>query len=176
MTTFDADFEDMKNFEFSFQRLNVKSVADEALEDAIKKDFIGLLISIIKRKGLEGRGVDRGDGPPLSSRKAWNVIREANMRYRIETERSVGPRAYYLEYGTDEVTPDGDGPLRFRTNVSTYDAEPGDIIYRYNVSGVREYRYFREAVNEFNKVVAEKVEERIGEEMTDHIERQLKLG
>jgi hypothetical protein len=44
------------------------------------------------------------------------------------------------------------------------------------VSGVREYRYFREAVEQFNKVVAKKVEERIGDEMTDHIKRQLKIG
>jgi len=176
MTTFMSDFEDLKNFEFGFQRLNVEKVADEAFEDAIKQDFIGLLISNIKKRGLVGSGVDDGTGPDLASRKAWNVIREGNMRYRIETERSVGPRAFYLEYGTDEVTPDGDGPLRFRTNVSTYDAEPGEIIYRYSVSGVEEYRYFRDTVQEFNKVVADKVEERIGDKMTDHIERQLKLG
>jgi len=176
MTIFRVDFEDTKNFGFGFQRLNVKAVADEGFEDALKEDFIPLLISIIKRKGLEGRGVDRGDGPPLASRRAWKVVREANMRYRIETRRSVGPRAYYLEYGTDRVTPNSDGPLRFRTSVPTYDAEPGDIIYRYSVSGVREYRYFREAVEQFNKVVAKKVEERIGDEMTDHIKRQLKIG
>jgi len=176
MTILEADH-NLDKFQFRFQRLNVKAVADEAFEDAVKEDFIPMLISIIKGKGLEGRGVDEGIGPPLASRRAWKVVREANMRYRIETDPRVGPRALYLEFGTGPiVTATSDKPLKFRTSVPTYDAEPGEIIYRYSVRGVREYRFFREAIERFNRTVGDMVEERIGDEMTDHIKEQLKVG
>lgn len=176
MTNFQADFEDIKNFEYNFRRFKIKSVIEEEFEKALNEEFISLITDKVKSKGLVGKFPDEGDGPRLSSERAWMVQRNGPMNYTIKTESRVGPRAFWLEYGTGpKIEPKGDGPLRFRTAVPIPEenAEIGDYIFRAFVNGVDEYRFFREAVQEFDNIVADVVEDRIGEEVSDHIRNQL---
>ena len=178
MTNFQADFEDTKNFEYSFRRLKIKSVVEREFRESLEQEFITLITEKVKQKGLVGKFPDEGDGPALSSRRAWEVQRNGPMNYTIKTDPMVGPRAFWLEYGTGPtIEPKGDGPLRFRTAVPIPEegAQVGDYIYRSFVNGVREYRFFREAVQEFDNIVVDVVEERLAEEVSDHIRNQLSI-
>lgn len=174
MARYDADYEDVQTFFSNVQNFNVKSEISDALKEVIRDEFIDILTDKIEEKRLIGRGVDDGDGPPLASSDAWEVSEVGNMNFLIKTDPRVAERAFFLEYGTDTVTPTTADALRFKPK--SYMSVPTDedgYIYRQEVDGVREYGYFREAVREFD--TSQRVKERYEGEITDRVENALRL-
>jgi len=175
MARYDADYEDVQDFFANVQNFNVKSEISDAMFTVIKKEFIPRLTDKIESKGLIGKGVDRGDGPRLIDKKdAWHVDRAGNMNFLIRTDESVAERAFFLEYGTDTVTPTTADALKFKPKISyTGRTDEDGYIYRQEVDGVRAYGYFREAVREFN--TSQRVKEEFEGEITDRVENALRL-
>lgn len=173
MARYDADYEDVQDFFANVQNFNVKSEISDAMFTVIKNEFIPRLTDKIKEKGLEGRGVDQGDGPPLSSPKSWFVRELGNMNFLIRTKPQVADRAFFLEYGTDTVTPTKADALKFKPKSIRVPTDGDGYIYRQEVDGVREYAYFRETVREFD--TSKKVKEEFEGEITDRVENALRL-
>jgi hypothetical protein len=174
MARYDANYEDVQDFFTNVQNFNVKSEISDAMFNVIEREFIPRLTEKIKDKGLEGRGVDQGDGPPLSSPKSWMVRELGNMNFLIKTKRQVADRAFFLEYGTDTVTPTTADALKFKPKISyTGRTDEDGYIYRQEVDGVRAYGYFREAVREFN--TSQRVKEEFEGEISDRVENALRL-
>jgi hypothetical protein len=177
MARYDADYEDVQDFFTNVQNFNVKSEISDAMFTVIKKEFIPLLTDKIKRKGLVGRtsARNRGDGPRLTDEEdAWHVDRVGNMNFLIRTDERVAERAFFLEYGTDTVTPTTKDALKFKPKISyTGRTDEDGYIYRQEVDGVRAYGYFREAVREFN--TSQRVKEEFEGEITDRVKNALRL-
>lgn len=175
MARYDADYEDIEDFFSEVRQFNVKSEIHEAMKKVIEEEFIPRLTDKIKSKGLYANDVDRGDGPHLSSEQAWRLRDNTkNMQFIIETKESVADRAYFLEYGTDTVTPSESDYLKFKPKPSFDGATDEDgFIYRKEVEGVDEYEFFRETISEFN--TSQRVKEEFEGEITDRVENALTL-
>lgn len=167
----DIDNSDFEELQGQLKAMNIRATADEAMEDVLKNEFIPFLVKKIEAKGLVGTGPDKGPGPHLASREAWEVIREGNMDYRIRTIPSVSERAFYLEFGTTgPITPNDSETLRF---VSTEGSTAGEVIYPVAVEGVREYAFFRQAIQEFQ--AKDRLVDKVGDDIVDHIENNLRI-
>ncbi|AGM11345.1 hypothetical protein M199_gp015 [Halogranum tailed virus 1] len=165
----DIDNSDMEALEANLKTLNIRSEADAAMEEVLEDEFIPFLVRKIESKGLVGLGPDKGRGPHLASEAAWAIDRQGNMDYRIYTIPSVSERAFYLEFGTTgPITPTDSDRLKF---VSTEGPSAGEVIYPQAVSGVREYAFFREAIQEFD--ASGRLADKVGEDIADHIRNNL---
>lgn len=173
MARYDADYEDVQDFFTNVQNFNVKSEISDAMKTVIEEEFIPRLTDKIEEKGLDGRGVDQGNGPPLKSPKSWMVRELGNMNFLIKTKRQVADRAFFLEYGTDTVTPTTADALKFEPKSIRVPTDEDGYIYRQEVDGVREYGYFRETVREFD--TSQRVKEEFEGEITDRVENALRL-
>jgi len=176
MARYDANYEDIDDFFSEVRQFNVKSEIHEAMKTVIEEEFIPRLTDKIKSKGLYANDVDKGDGPyHLSSEDAWKLRDNTkNMQFIIETKESVADRAYFLEYGTDTVTPSNSDYLKFKPKPSFDGVTDEDgFIYRKEVEGVDEYEFFRETIREFN--TSQKVKEEYEGEITDRVENALTL-
>lgn len=167
-----VDDSDIESLQAELKALNIRSTADESMQEVLEDEFVPFLVNKIRAKGLVGEGPDKGDGPPLASEEAWEVIRHGNMDYTVRTTPLVSERAFYLEFGTanlifaEDVTESGS--FRFE---STEGPTAGQIIYPKVIRGVEEYAFFREAVQEFN--ASDRLVNKVGDDLVDHIQNNL---
>lgn len=168
---FVADTDQLDEFGSNLEFINVRATIDEAMEDLLREEFIPFLTNKIKQKGLVSTGLNESEGPHLSSPRAWEIVRERNMGYKVRTIPQVSERAIHLEFGTadlifaEDVT--DSGVFRFRSNRS------GNIIYPKVIRGVEEYAFFREATREFGGT--QRILQQVPEELREHIERNVQF-
>jgi len=174
MAQYKTNFEKTKEFELKVRQFNVKKEINDAMRTVIEDQFLDFLTDIIIRKGLYADRVDRGRGRHhLSDTDAWVVKNDKNMEFVIKTKPVYAERAYYLEYGTSDVTPDGDA-LKFKPKpYMDVSRDEDGYIYRDRVDGVREYKFFRQAIQRFN--TSQRVKEEFEGEISKRVESALSL-
>lgn len=172
MAKFNTNMWDV-DFVQEIQFANMRAAVHDEMHDVLENEFVPFLIREIEANGLIGTGPDRGEGPPLSSRRAWQVESRGNMNFIVKTHPLVSERAFYLEYGTAATIhiDDTEGTSETFKFESTVGPTAGQIIYPRVIRGVQEYSFFRDAANKFD--ASGRLSDRAADEIMDWVERMI---
>lgn len=156
-----TDFSDLGDFAEDVRDVDPKAARRRAMRSAMET-LLDYILEEIRSEGLFGFQTpgNRGEGPALATRAAWEVTQVQDGVWRIKVDERVADRAVYLEFGTDgPITPNDADRLKF-------ESQDGEMIYPKAVSGVEEYAFLRTALKRYR---AENV---LQNEFKNEIERE----
>lgn len=154
--------EDIEAFRIRIQSIDMDKVKKETLKRISSKmaEMVRQAVfesSIMSPADKTATPYNRGDGPPLATKKAWQVSQTGANRYTIRPDPRVNTRARVLNFGyPGKITPNSAEALRFEIN--------GIPVFRTEVEGPDETGYWQKAVNkmksggEFERVAKDELE------------------
>lgn len=155
---------ELDEFQFSLEQIDM----EEVKEDTLRSVAMVLQSYVIQQlraeskitKGSESE-YEEGPGPSMFSRDAWLIQKDSDSRYRLRPHPQVEQRAFVLNRGWGEITPNSADYMRF-----TVDGVP---VYRESVPGPDRTQYWQQAFRkleesgEFERVASNRLQREIEE-------------
>lgn len=157
--------DELGEFRVSIEEINMESVKKRTAKEFANEMAEQVRLAVVAEDDITSPAMnsiyDRGPGPSMASRNAWQVNSMGSNGYRVTPHPQVEKRAAILNYGSDgPITPDGDKPFEIMID--------GHPIYRWAVSGVPETNYWSAAMR--NLEASGKIEQIAEKELRAEIE------
>ena len=159
--------EDLENFALSVQAVDMESVKEETLKRVASEMAEMVRQAVIAEPSITTPALnspyERGPGPSMATKDAWQVTKAGGNRYTVSPHPSVRQRAIVLNFGyPGMIRPTNADYLRF-----TVDGVP---VFRKEVPGPDETGYWQAAFQRMES--SDKLEQIAQEELDEELEEK----